>query len=110
LVRPFTVGTEIGGAFKAESLPARDAVLDAVFMATGAAAMPFVPAVVLELAAAEVPPATLWVGGVEELADRLSFGDGVASLLAAQPIEPTSASRAIVEKREDLSDTNSGIS
>jgi hypothetical protein len=40
-------------------LPARDAVLDALLVAAGAATVVFVPAMVLELAGAEVPAATL---------------------------------------------------
>jgi hypothetical protein len=111
LVRPFTVGTEIGRAL-AVSLPVLDGVLDAV--------VDLDPLLVLTLAlepevlvvgapTVAVVAATLSVICVEELADKLSFGDGVASLLAAQPSDAATAKTVSAEKRENLSDTNSGI-
>ncbi|MGH7602557.1 MAG: hypothetical protein ACRENK_01015 [Gemmatimonadaceae bacterium] len=99
-VRPFTVGTEIGGSLEAESLPAVDEVLDAVrwvdpgLIAVRAGVDP-------GLVAATVGCATT-DGGAEVVAavrdvDDATFcesagtdspvGAGLASLLAAQASE-----------------------
>jgi hypothetical protein len=104
-VRPFTVGTVIGGSFAAESLPVVDGVLDA-------------PRAEPVLAVAEVsapPPLATCVRDVDELAASAAdsespSGDGCASLVAAHPLSAAIVRAATIETRAVLSDTNAGIS
>jgi len=82
LVRPFTVGTVIGGSFDVESLPLPEVVLDAVRPVGGAPE----EVVLLATSAADATLAGDAWGGMTS-----PPGVGRASLLAAQATEAISA-------------------
>jgi len=115
-VRPFTVGTVIGGSFDAESFPVAERVLDEVLPAvagdespvpddgvpgTWATALEATPLAFDDPATrdpADADDATFWVSmGIDSPA-----GDGRASLLAAQAREAASAKDKISEIEPDL--------
>jgi hypothetical protein len=86
LVRPFTVGTVIGGSFEVESLPAPVAVLDAVLLVGGG-----VNGVVEGLGLPATPAADATLAGDASGGMTSPVGDGLASLAAAQAKDAISA-------------------
>ena len=113
-VRPFTVGTVIGGSLAAESLPVFDGVLDALRVAAPLTAVPVVEVVLPEPEIVTPPAPATCVWDVDELASATDSespsGDGCASLVAAHPLIAATVMATTMEIKAVLADTNAGIS